>query len=72
VRAEPAPEAGWCTPGALRATRQFKLQTAPCSHFGSEGAEAGAGAMLVAYRLPGLSAFGAYYAGVILLPIPTP
>jgi len=28
---------------------------APCSHLGIEGAEAGAGAMLVAYRLAGLS-----------------
>ena len=32
--------------------------------FGIEGAEAGAGAMLVACRLAGLSALEAYYAGV--------
>jgi hypothetical protein len=32
--------------------------------FGIEGAEAGAGAMLVACRLAGLSALVAYYAGV--------
>jgi hypothetical protein len=31
-----------------------------------EGAEAGAGAMLVACRLAGLSALGAHYAGVKL------
>ena len=33
-------------------------------HLGTEGAEAAAGAMLVAYRLAGLSALGAHYAGV--------
>ena len=38
--------------------------SAPCSHLGMEHAEAGAGAMLVAYRLAGLSALGAHYAGV--------
>jgi hypothetical protein len=32
------------------------MVSAPCSHLGFEGAEAGAGAMLVAYRLAGLSA----------------
>ena len=37
---------------------------APFSHLGGEGAEAGAGAMLVACQLVGLSVLGAYYAGV--------
>jgi len=34
---------------------------------GDEGAEVGAGAMLVTYRLAGLSALEAYYAGVVAL-----
>ena len=38
--------------------------SAPCSHLGIEGAEAGAGAMLAAFRLAGLSALGVHYAGV--------
>ena len=38
--------------------------SAPCSHLGMGHAEAGAGAMLVACRLAGLSALGAHYAGV--------
>ena len=38
--------------------------TAPCSHLWLDDAEAGAGAMLVACRLAGLSALEAYYAGV--------
>jgi hypothetical protein len=37
---------------------------APCSHLEAEGAEAGAGAMLVACRLADLSALGAHYAGI--------
>jgi hypothetical protein len=40
------------------------MESAPCSHLWIEDAEAGAGAMLVGCRLPGLSALGAHYAGV--------
>jgi hypothetical protein len=37
--------------------------TAPCSHLWLDGAEAGAGAMLVACRLAGLSALEGHHAG---------
>jgi hypothetical protein len=40
------------------------IARAPCSHLGIGGAEAGAGAMLVACRLAGLSTLETYYAGV--------
>jgi hypothetical protein len=40
------------------------MERAPCSHLWMEHAEAGAGAMLVACRLAGLSALVQYYAGV--------
>ena len=40
------------------------MKSAPYSHLGMEHAEAGAGAMLVACRLAGLSALDAHYAGV--------
>jgi hypothetical protein len=52
-----------CT--ALARVRSFGsvLVDAPCSHLGEE-AEAGAGAMLVACRLAGLSALETYYARV--------
>jgi hypothetical protein len=41
--------------------------SAPCSHLWFEGAEAGAGAMLVACRLAGLSALETYYARLVTL-----
>jgi hypothetical protein len=53
-----------CTPGAKQ---QFKPQTAPFRSEGAE-AEAGAGAMLVAYRLAGLSALETDYADLNALP----
>ena len=40
------------------------MESAPCSHLRVEHAEAGAGAMLVACRLAGLSALEGHYAGV--------
>ena len=41
------------------------FQSAPCSHLlGSEARKRERGAMLVAYRLAGLSALGAHYAGL--------
>jgi hypothetical protein len=38
------------------------MESAPCAHLGIESAEAGA--MLIAYRLAGLSALEGHYAGV--------
>ncbi len=47
-----------------RAKNPVLKTAAPFSHHGGEGAEAGAGAMLVACRLAGLSALETHYADV--------
>jgi hypothetical protein len=54
----------------VRCTRYYYLTLSwwgtphPRSDLGADGAETGAGAMLVACQLAGLSALGAHYAGV--------
>jgi hypothetical protein len=51
---------------AVGAPRDVGIESVPCAPLGIGGVEAGAGAgaMLVACRLAGLSALDAHYAGV--------
>jgi hypothetical protein len=57
--AKPSGDGGSAAVGALLRARRRFIVSAPCSHLGIEGAEAGARAMLVACRLDGVSALAA-------------